>query len=183
MTRPVQTSSSCGGGSTAEAPRGFRRSEASAEVFESYAERLGGCCVLLASQQSCLDVLRSLQQSVAALRRQGLPAPARVTRLISLLECELAEHGRSDASANGSPEVPDGGPLPVSVLSTDPAGVEEAALVLGVSPRQVRNLAERLEGRKVGRTWTFDRGALEDEATRRQERRSAWTASSKATHS
>ncbi len=143
------------------------------EVFAAYAVRLGSCHVLLASPQSCLDVARSLQQSVSASRRQGLPAPARVLRLISLLEAELAERS-SATSATGSAEVPNEVDLPASVLSTDPATVEEAAQVLGVSARQVRNLAERLEGRKVGQTWTFDRGVLEDEATRRrQERRSA----------
>ncbi len=142
-------------------------------AFEAYAVRMGGCHVLLGSPQSCLDVLRSLQQSIVACRRQGVPAPPRVLYLITLLEFEIAEH-RERTSAKGNAEVPQEPDLPPS-LADDPVSVEEAARMLGVSRRQVRNLGEQLEGRKVAGSWLFDRDVVAAEAARRahETRRSA----------
>jgi len=141
-------------------------------VFDDYAARLGGCHVILGSPQSCLDVLRSLEQSVAAIRRQGLRPPVRVLDLMALLQAELDEQ-RASVSAGGSAEVPREPQLPQS-QAEDLVDVAEAARMLNVSARQVRNLGELLEGRKAGRVWVFERGVLAAEASRRrQERRSA----------
>ncbi len=135
-------------------------------TFQQYAVRLGGCHVLLGSPQALLDVLRALQKSVAAGRSDGVGAPARVLDLIALLQAELAEHEQpppAPASAPASAEVPPRGVLAPSV----PVDVARAAQVLGLTTRQVRNLAEQLGGRKIAGCWQFELAALEEEAARR----------------
>lgn len=132
-------------------------------VLDAYAVRLGMGRVLLASPQACLDVLRSLQAAVAAAGRSGLQPPPRIVTLIAALEAELAE----SASANGNAELPRELTVPASVQPTEPADSKEAARMLGVTVRQVRNLGPRLDGRKVAGSWIFDRDQLAAEATRR----------------
>lgn len=138
-----------------------------AQVVEAYALRLGGCKVLLTSPQACLDVLRALQAAVAAGQRSGLRPPARVTGLIATLEAEINAY-RQAASTSGNAELPREPTMPTSVQPTEPADTKEAARMLGVTDRQVRNLGDRLDGRKVGRTWVFDRDLVAAEAARRQ---------------
>lgn len=136
-------------------------------VVEAYALRLGGCKLLLNSPQACLDVLRALQAAVAASDRTGLRPPARILGLIGALESELAEHQKA-ASTSGNEELPRDLNVPRSVQPTEPADAKEAARMLGVTDRQVRNLGYRLDGRKVGGSWVFDRDLVAAEAARRQ---------------
>lgn len=136
-------------------------------TFEGYAVGFGGGLVVLGSRQSCLDVLRSLQQSVVAMRREGLPTPSRVDGLIRLLETEIASDV-ARTSGSGSPELPQKLPVPTSSLS-DLVEVKEAAHMLALTTRQVRNFACRLEGRKVRGTWVFDRATVTAAANSRTE--------------
>ncbi|MEW2382315.1 helix-turn-helix domain-containing protein [Micromonospora sp. NPDC047707] len=135
-------------------------------VVDTYALRLGGGRILLSSRQACLDVLRSLQAAVSAAHRTGLRPPPRIIELIAALEAELTDA----ATASGSAEVPREPGVPPSVLPTEPADTKEAARMLGVTPRQVRNISHRLDGRKVGGTWVFDRDLVAAEAARRRDR-------------
>ncbi len=113
------------------------------EVFRSYAVRLGGCHLLLASPQSVLDVLRSLELSADHARRLGLSPPARVRHLLHLLQRELEEYQALHPSADGSAEVPRASVLAPSP-TRDQVDVAGAARMLEVTPRQVRNLSEQL---------------------------------------
>ncbi|MBM0235463.1 hypothetical protein JNW91_29005 [Micromonospora sp. STR1_7] len=133
-------------------------------VLDAYAVRFGMGRLLLASPQACLDVLRSLQAAVAAGGRAGLPPPPRIVTLIAALEAELAE----STSANGSAELTRELTVPASVQPTEPADTKEAARMLGITVRQVRNLGPRLDGRKVAGAWIFDRDQVAAEAARRQ---------------
>lgn len=137
-------------------------------VLDAYAVRLGGCRLLLASPQACLDVLRSLQAAVAASGRAGLRPPPRIVTLIAALEAELSQ----PATGDGNAEVPREPAVPASVQPTEPADTQEAAQMLGITARQVRNLGPRLDGRKVAGAWIFDRDQLAAEAARRQRERS-----------
>jgi hypothetical protein len=138
-------------------------------TFESYAGR-PVCCVMLSTPQAVLDVLRSLEKSAAADRALGLRTPERIRHLIRECELELEAVQARAASADGSAEVPPEPQLPESVPG-DLVDVATAAQLLGVTPRQVRNLRELLEGRKVAGRWVFDRQALLIEVERRRERR------------
>lgn len=131
--------------------------------------RLPGGVVVLAHPQSVLDVLRALQKLTAECRSNGTSAPARVFALIGVFDAALADH--TATSATTSAEVP---PPPVLRQSTKWVGVDQAARVLGISTRQVRNLAEdHLGGVKVGRSWRFDPLELEEFARYRAERSAA----------
>ncbi|MBA8794928.1 hypothetical protein FHX74_002556 [Friedmanniella endophytica] len=72
-------------------------------------------------------------------------------------------------SPNGTAEVPPP-PDPVDSVVRDRIGSAHAARLVGVSERQVRNLADQLGGRKVGRSWTFDLAAVEALVIDRQDR-------------
>ena len=139
----------------------------STERLRAYAVRLGSGHVLLASPQALLDVLRALQLSTAAGRRQmGLGTPPRVAHLLRLLALELDEHRR--AAEHGNAEVPPEPVLPTSVEQQH-IDVEEAASMLGLTPRQVRNLAPDLGARKVAGVWVLDRDAVAMAAAARHE--------------
>lgn len=49
----------------------------------------------------------------------------------------------------------------------------EAAQILGCSTRYVRRIATSLDGRRIGRTWTFPRQEVEDYAAHLADRRTA----------
>lgn len=133
--------------------------------FEGYAIR-PQVCVVLTGPTAVLDVLRSLQESAKAIRRMGLPVPGRVQHLIALCEAELAAYRAT--SVVGNAELPFEPELPESAAE-DLVDVAEAAELLGVTPRQVRNLRDQLEGRKVAGRWVFDREVLLIEADRRRQ--------------
>lgn len=133
--------------------------------FDGYALR-PRCCIVLTGPEAVLDVLRSLQESVKAVRRMGLPVPERVQHLIGLCEAELRAYRAT--SVAGSPELPFEPDLSESTAE-DLVDVAEAARLLGVTPRQVRNLRDQLEGRKVAGRWVFDREVLLIEADRRRQ--------------
>lgn len=135
-------------------------------VLDEYAVRLGGCHVLLASPQACLDVLRSLQESVKAAGRQGLPAPARIIRLMKQLQRELDDY-RAGAFARETAKPPTEPDLPSSSLRA-PVQTEEAAQMLQLSPQRVRKLGAQLGGRRVGRVWVFDCEVIQAEVQRRR---------------
>jgi hypothetical protein len=86
-----------------------------------------------------------------AKRRDGLNPPARLITLERLLarEAQLATaFGRLDVP--GSTSLP---PFPQDVEVID---ATEAGRLLGLSGRQVRQLARELGGRKVAGRWAFD---------------------------
>ncbi len=75
---------------------------------------------------------------------------------------------RSAASAPGSPETP----LALAVASSpqhEALTVEEAARMLHLTPRRVRQLAAGGLGTKRGHTWQLDRAAVLAELERREE--------------
>lgn len=159
-------SHSAGGRSARATAAGVR---SGTEVLEDYAVRLGGCHVLLGSPVACRDVLTALRGTVAGARRDGYPVPGRVLGLIDMLQRELDEYAASSAtSGDGNAELPHRPVLSVSTHTPDPVGVREAAQVLEVGERQVRNLVTQLQGRRVGGRWVFDRQAVNDEAQRRR---------------
>jgi len=131
------------------------------EPFTGYVLRLGGGQVLLGNGQAVLDVLRALQKVQADYRVNAAPTPARVQYLIEALQLSLAD---SASSEPGSAEYRIAALLP---SSDKRVGVGEAAVLLGVSARRVRYVAEELGGRKLGRSWVFDRDELEEFARQR----------------
>lgn len=139
--------------------------------LDSYAGR-PECSVMLTTPLAVLDVLGGLRMVAAAHRANGLPVPERIRLLIQVCELELAPFRARASSAGGSAEVPFAPESPESVAE-DLVDVGTAAELLGVTPRQIRNLREQLEGRKVAGRWVFDRDVLLLEADRRRERRSA----------
>jgi hypothetical protein len=136
--------------------------------------RLRGGQVLLIGAQSLLDVQRALEATLRQGVRDGYPQPPRVLGLVRVIKEALAEHSEHRAqeagtSDPGNAEVPPKPNLPTSVTSTEPVSTREAAVMLGISERQMRNLATSLGGRRVGGSWSFDREVLVDEATRRNQ--------------
>lgn len=124
---------------------------------------LPGGSVVLVGEQARWDVLRALQMAGEAGRRDGIGVPARVVDLLRLLAASLP--APTSTSAATSAEVP---PLAVPAGSGTWIDVAEAAELLGVSPRQMRNRAEELGGRKNGPRWQLPREAVEERAARRR---------------
>lgn len=98
-------------------------------------------------------------------RTDSVPPSAAITRVLGELERAIA----AATSEEGSAELP---PPPTweELVSTGPEDqltTQEAARMLGITARQVRNLADRLGGRKIGTVLTLDRAAVEVEIARR----------------
>ncbi len=93
-------------------------------------------------------------------RTDNVPQSAAITRLLR----ELAVA----ASRSGSEQLP---PVanPPELYSEGQLDTEAAAQLLGISPRQVRNLSSRLGSRKVGGVLTFDLAAVQAELARRED--------------
>lgn len=139
--------------------------------LEEYAVRLRGGEILLVSPQAVLDVLRSLRQAVTATRQNGYAGAVapRVEYLLALL-ADAAEVG-GPLAASGNAEVPESPDVPTSTPMNDPVTAADAAELLGVGRRQVRNLAEQLEGQRVGGRWVFERATVDAERRRRDQGR------------
>ena len=102
------------------------------------------------------DDLEAVYYAVAGfIRHQQLshrPVPPPVLAVRRSLELGIA--------ADGNERVCDAQELE-QVLST-----EEAAEILGCTPRNVRYLARDLDARKVGRTWVYPKQVVEEHAER-----------------
>lgn len=103
---------------------------------------------------------RALSRSLAQVV-EGLPEASRDEALAAFAAIRRAGEAWQvrASSANGTPEVVD------AELSAcwphDEIGTEEAAGMLGVTPRWARTVGERHGlGRKVGGRWVFSRGAV-----------------------
>lgn len=70
---------------------------------------------------------------------------------------------------SGSAELPQVRTPAESGIVDEEMGSETVARVLGITPRQVRNLAKHLGGRRVKSAWVFDRAAVSAEVARRSE--------------
>lgn len=62
----------------------------------------------------------------------------------------------------------DGPPTETVATHSVPIGTDEAAVLLGLTTRQVRRLAADLDGQQIGRAWVFDRQAVTDYANERR---------------
>lgn len=97
-----------------------------------------------------LDAARyAVEVAQRARRRNGLPPVASLTALADALDAAMAVGGQTDTidDAQGDPDY----------MTTD-----EAAELLGISPRSVRRMASRLGGRLVGGRWLVDRQAVSE---------------------
>ena len=135
----------------------------------AYALEVGPCAVLLASPVAIQDVLRALEGALQAARSNGYPAVARVADLCAVLRRQLAAYRASPVAEVGNRAMP-----PEAELSSweqvELVTVVEAAQLLGLQPRQVRNLAKarRLPARKVGGCWQIEFVAVAEAARERQ---------------
>lgn len=96
-------------------------------------------------------------------RRDALSPSAAMQALRHALISAITAHGNEEL-----PPQPD-----LRRLNTEELGewltTEEVASLLGRQPRQVRNLAAQLGGRRHGTAWRFERAAVEAEIARRKE--------------
>lgn len=97
-------------------------------------------------------------QEIERRQRARLPIPERLRATFRHLSIVVAECGQGDRDSGEESESALPGPDPFGVSA------DEAAQRLGCSPRTVRRLGSRIGGRKVGRTWVFDRRAIDEHA-------------------
>lgn len=109
------------------------------------------------------DELDAAHYAVAGfIRHQQLtnrPVPTEVKALFRRLELELSVDGSESDSVREE--------LSVELIDT-----ADAAEILRCVPRNVRHLANDLDGRLVGRTWVFERSVAEAYQEARQDGRS-----------
>ncbi len=129
--------------------------------------RLGGGKVLLAGS-ALLDVVRALETAQYVTSRDGYGPNPRWRWLFTQLRAELADAERTAAAGSAAlPQLDD-----ASWSSQDLIDTQEAAVMLGCKPRNVRDLHGRgvLEsGRVVGGRLLLERAEVLAEAHRRQE--------------
>lgn len=126
-------------------------------------QRLGDAVLL---QGPILAELRwVLGVGINVVTRRDAVVPASMIALRAELNRAIADRGDAATPQSADPES--------SVLEHDSDGIStvEAAAILGLQPRQVRHIHERLGGRRVGSTWVFDVEAVEAEVQRRREHR------------
>ncbi|MFC4693517.1 helix-turn-helix domain-containing protein [Geodermatophilus arenarius] len=128
-----------------------------ADLAAEYARDLGPAGVLLSSPVAMQHVADALAGAIRGQRSAGLPVPPEVLELAAVLGRHLAEGCRQRQAS-----LP---PNRRSATWSAPAPlvtVSEAAALLGVTPRRVRDyLADgRLPGTKRGRAWLLDRAAV-----------------------
>lgn len=103
---------------------------------------------------SAIDaVLYAVDLAQRARGHNGLPP----SRMLAALAEALAAPGQTDTATE-----PVRHPEGVGVRET--VSTQEAANLLGRSPRTVRRLAPQLGGRRVGGVWLLDRQAVTEEA-------------------
>lgn len=133
-------------------------------------QRLGSAVVL---QGQMLAELRwALAMGLQAMsKRDGYVPPSlyalqsELKRAIAARDIESGNH-----SDEGSGNAAKGNAENVAQLTKrEWIGSAEAASLLGLQPRQVRNLRDLLGGRKKGKALVFHRAAVEAEAERRKE--------------
>jgi excisionase family DNA binding protein len=136
---------------------------------DAYAVSLGPCAVLLSGPQAVLDVLRALEGSARAAEASGYAVPQRVLALMAELRTQLRNQRAATLASIGNAALP-----PVPEVSTwkpqdELISVAQAATVLGLQPRQVRNLAKagQLPAHKVGGCWQLELTGVTAAASRR----------------
>jgi excisionase family DNA binding protein len=107
------------------------------------------------------DDLRAAYYCVAEVlrRRQlvGQPIPEWMRRHFDRLDAAVRGLSRSGHQAAGAVEqLPHSGPTSRSLISA-----HEAAQILGISKRQVQQLAADLDGQIIGGRWLFERETVE----------------------
>jgi hypothetical protein len=94
-----------------------------------------------------------------------VPPQARADLLAAIDDLERAGRAwQNRALHDGNPETarPETGP-------SSPLSAEQAAALLDLTPRRVRQLADQLGGRRIRGRWEFDRDNVTAEAARRRE--------------
>jgi hypothetical protein len=151
-----------GGAVTARAARaGINPSSSAIEPPASFVFPGGSLFIGAHDVPVVLDSLR-LAERVAA--RDGISPTRRVLRLIELSQAGAREAARG--SGAGTTEVPATAALPRSVV-LDPVTVQEAAVLLRISPRRVTALCSRGAfpgAQKVAGRWLLERVDVLDRA-------------------
>lgn len=135
---------------------------------------LGAGCLVLRSPEVRLGTLRALKLAERTSQHQdGRPLAPHMTHFMRALELAVAQDKLPSSIADlGSAAMPSEPSLPTSNLTRDDLiDVSEAAVILDLKHRQVRNLAEQLEGRQVGRQWWFERQVVTAAAVQRRRAR------------
>lgn len=99
-------------------------------------------------------------------RRDAMPPSQRVQRLHAVLREAAEDYIASDHGNQQRAEMPQGADSE-DWKTEDLITTREAAAVLQLSERQVRNLADELGARRIGRALGFDRTNVEAENARR----------------
>lgn len=100
-------------------------------------------------------VVRLCEAAQASRRRNGLPPAGRLADLAGACQRAMAAPGHTDVRERAGDEA---GPIDVEL--TERVTTTQAAELLAKSERQLRRLAPRLGGRKVGGTWYLDLDAI-----------------------
>ncbi|MGI8433747.1 MAG: hypothetical protein ACR2LE_03280 [Nocardioidaceae bacterium] len=104
-------------------------------------------------------------------RTDSVAPSSRLSALLHELKTLNARQSALPPAGSGNfPRVDD----PAS-LNTETVCTSEAARLIGVGPRQMRNLSGRLAGRQVGGRLVFDLAVVQAEAARRRKDSSACT--------
>lgn len=135
----------------------------------AYAVEVGPYAVLLASPTALQDVLHALEGALRAVRNNGCPTPSRVVDLCAVLSRFLVAYQETAVAAVGNAAMPQEPEL-TRWEQVELVTVEQAAKLLGLQPRQVRNLTRlgRLPARKVGACWQIELVAVVEAARERR---------------
>lgn len=133
-----------------------RRVVPAADLAATYAVSMGPAGVLLSSPLACQDVLAALEGAIRAQQRDtGVAVRPEVIDLRDVLARHVTE---CRVRQSAVPPEDDSAPWEPAERMT----VADAADLLGVHERQVRNLAGlgQISGRKVGGVWQLDTAAV-----------------------
>ncbi|WP_299956714.1 helix-turn-helix domain-containing protein [uncultured Modestobacter sp.] len=148
-----------------------RRVVPAADVAGAYALDLGAGGVLLTSPLAMQDVLAALDGAIRAQRGTGVQVRPEVADLRDTLarrvDAYRDEAAQRRTRQSALPQLVKQAPWDAAEQMT----VKDAAHLLGVQERQVRNLAHsgQLGGRKVGGAWLLDARAVTVAAEDRKE--------------
>lgn len=121
---------------------------------------VGGSAVLL-QRLAVLDAYYLVSSALRAARRGSTPPPDRMLALQRALATAAEQVRETSPTGHDDVACPSTG---AQSESTEDIGTEAAATLLGLGRRQVQRLAGDLDGRRVGRSWVFDRRAVESYA-------------------
>lgn len=93
----------------------------------------------------------------------AVPPRARAELLDVIADIERAGRAWKVRVQTGNPET-----VPAEIGPSSALNSEQAAQLLELTPRRVRQLAETLGGRRARGRWVFDRDAVTTEAARRK---------------